>query len=124
MDQIDQLRMRGGTPIGQRISPTPTTAAPLRQSPPPQEEGMATMTIADKEEASTLVESTSHDIIADDDDQVALLRLADYRSAIVDYEKELANPSLSQAKRYALKRSLAMEHSKLIREERRLGLRK
>jgi hypothetical protein len=33
---------------------------------------------------------------------------------------QLENPALSQAKRYALKKNLAMERSKLIREERKL----
>jgi hypothetical protein len=45
-------------------------------------------------------------------------------SNIQDFESQLENLSLSQAKHYALKKSLAMERFKLIREERRLGLRK
>eukprot|EP00934_Nitzschia_sp_Nitz4_P004570 Nitzschia sp. Nitz4//scaffold34_size148208//51551//53857//NITZ4_002974-RA/size148208-processed-gene-0.39-mRNA-1//-1//CDS//3329548777//4560//frame0 len=43
---------------------------------------------------------------------------------ITKLEAELESLSISQAKRYALKKSLAMERSKLIREERKLGLRK
>jgi hypothetical protein len=50
--------------------------------------------------------------------------IPDLTSKIQDFESKLENRSLSQAKRYALKKSLAMERSKLIREERRLGLRK
>jgi len=46
------------------------------------------------------------------------------RTSILDLENQLEKVSLSQAKRYAMKKSLAMERSKLIREERRLGLRK
>lgn len=41
---------------------------------------------------------------------------------VAKLETQLENLSLSQAKRYALKKSLAMERSKLIREERRLGI--
>jgi hypothetical protein len=44
--------------------------------------------------------------------------------SIREKEIQLEKESISQAKKYALKKSLAMERSKLIREERRLGLRK
>jgi hypothetical protein len=50
--------------------------------------------------------------------------IAEFKSKIQLLEGQLDSPSLSQAKRYALKKSLAMERSKVIREERRLGLRK
>jgi hypothetical protein len=43
---------------------------------------------------------------------------------IAQLESQLEYLSLSQAKRYALKKSLAMERSKLIRENRRLQWRK
>jgi Leucine-rich repeat (LRR) protein len=44
--------------------------------------------------------------------------------SIREIEIQLEKESISQAKKYALKKALAMERSKLIREERRLGLRK
>ena len=50
--------------------------------------------------------------------------IEEFKAKIRLLEVELDNPSLSSAKRYALKKSVAMERSKLIREERRLGLRK
>ncbi len=50
--------------------------------------------------------------------------LSSLRIKISEFENELERPSLSEAKRYAVKKSLAMERSKLIREERKLGLRK
>jgi Leucine-rich repeat (LRR) protein len=54
----------------------------------------------------------------------SLLILTELKSKIQEFEGQLENPSLSQAKRYAVKKSLAMERSKLIREERKLGIRK
>jgi hypothetical protein len=118
------------------IHPTPATTDQHEEAPSTIDENeLATMaSMADKDDSSTRREPTSSSggsssmnglaATANDDDQGARLRLAEYRSTIAEYEKELESPSLSQAKRYALKRSLAMEHSKLIREERRLGLRK
>jgi hypothetical protein len=50
--------------------------------------------------------------------------LVNLKQSVHDLEVELESLSLSQAKRYALKKKLAMERSKLIREERRLGLQK
>jgi hypothetical protein len=47
--------------------------------------------------------------------------LDELKESIMKLSIELeTNLSLSQAKRYALKKELAMERSKLIREERRL----
>lgn len=43
-----------------------------------------------------------------------------FQRNILDLSQQLENLSLSQARRYALKRSLAMERSKLTREERKL----
>lgn len=50
--------------------------------------------------------------------------LIELQTIIQKLQEEVDDPSLSQAKRYAVKKSLAMERSKLIREERKLGLRK
>jgi len=44
------------------------------------------------------------------------------RSKIDEFSRQLNNAHLSEAKKYALKKSLAMEKAKLIREERRLKL--
>eukprot|EP00536_Pseudo-nitzschia_multiseries_P011357 jgi/Psemu1/259787/estExt_Genewise1Plus.C_3820022 len=58
----------------------------------------------------------------DEDDTTKVLR--ELQASVDRLKAEVENLSLSQAKKYALKKSLAMERSKLIREERRLGLRK
>jgi Leucine-rich repeat (LRR) protein len=58
---------------------------------------------------------------ADIDDNKVLDEL---KHKVEELKIQLENLSLTQAKKYALKKSLAMERSKLIREERRLGLRK
>ena len=58
---------------------------------------------------------------ADIDDNKVLDEL---KQKVEELKIQLENLSLTQAKKYALKKSLAMERSKLIREERRLGLRK
>jgi Leucine-rich repeat (LRR) protein len=50
--------------------------------------------------------------------------LKELQESVETLKAELDNLSLTQAKKYALKKALAMERSKLIREERRLGLRK
>uniref|UniRef100_A0A7S4AP71 Uncharacterized protein n=1 Tax=Pseudo-nitzschia australis TaxID=44445 RepID=A0A7S4AP71_9STRA len=50
--------------------------------------------------------------------------LKELQESVEKLKAELENLSLTQAKKYAVKKSLAMERSKLIREERRLGLRK
>ena len=64
--------------------------------------------------------------IVEQDDEEARIEdmLSGFRQAIAAYENQLESASLSQAKRYAVKKSLAMERSKLIREERTLGIRK
>jgi Leucine-rich repeat (LRR) protein len=46
------------------------------------------------------------------------------QQSVEKLKADLDNLSLTQAKKYAIKKALAMERSKLIREERRLGLRK
>jgi Leucine-rich repeat (LRR) protein len=61
------------------------------------------------------------DADADIDDNKVL---DDLKQKVEELKLQLENLSLTQAKKYALKKSLAMERSKLIREERRLGLRK
>ena len=58
---------------------------------------------------------------ADIDDNKVLDEL---KQKVEELKIQMENLSLTQAKKYALKKSLAMERSKLIREERRLGLRK
>jgi hypothetical protein len=61
------------------------------------------------------------DADADLDDNKVLDEL---KQKVEELKIQMENLSLTQAKKYALKKSLAMERSKLIREERRLGLRK
>lgn len=57
--------------------------------------------------------------------QASLSAIAHYQEKIQCIQRELdTNFSLTQAKRYALKKQMAMERSKLIREERKVGLRK
>jgi hypothetical protein len=48
--------------------------------------------------------------------------IPELKSKIHDLEHQLENLSFSKTKRYKLKMSLAMDRSKLLREERRLGL--
>ena len=50
--------------------------------------------------------------------------LKELQQSVEKLKTEVDNLSLTQAKKYAVKKALAMERSKLIREERRLGLRK
>jgi len=50
--------------------------------------------------------------------------LNELQQSVEKLNVDLDNLSLTQAKKYAVKKALAMERSKLIREERRLGLRK
>ena len=50
--------------------------------------------------------------------------LKELQQSVEKLKSDLENLSLTQAKKYAVKKALAMERSKLIREERRLGLRK
>jgi len=50
--------------------------------------------------------------------------LDELRQSVEELKVRLEDLSLTQAKKYAVKKALAMERSKLIREERRLGLRK
>lgn len=50
--------------------------------------------------------------------------LKELQESVEKIKIELADRNLTQAKKYAVKKALAMERSKLIREERRLGLRK
>lgn len=53
-----------------------------------------------------------------------LLKIEEFKNNIQSLSTALDKVSISNAKRIALKKTLAMERSKLIREERRLGLRK
>lgn len=56
--------------------------------------------------------------------QASLQLIEECKERIDTVQKELdSNFSLSQAKRYALKKELAMEWSRMIKEERKLGLR-
>mmetsp|Transcript_6581 Transcript_6581/g.7640 ORF Transcript_6581/g.7640 Transcript_6581/m.7640 type:complete len:889 (-) Transcript_6581:449-3115(-) len=58
--------------------------------------------------------------VNDNDNKV----MDEFKTKIAELKAQLENLSLTQAKKYALKKSLAMERSKLIREERRLLLQK
>lgn len=71
-----------------------------------------------------LDEKTSTISLQDEEAAKVEAVLSGFRSKIDEFESQLEDLSLSQAKRYAVKKSLAMERSKLIREERKLGLRK
>jgi Leucine-rich repeat (LRR) protein len=67
----------------------------------------------------------SEDSADDPERQAALSLIAEYQEKIHTMQKEMdTNFSLSQAKRYAMKKQIALERSKMIREERKLGLRK
>ena len=80
----------------------------------------------DKKEISTLEVDKPDQIVVSDEkkEEMESSLIEEFKAKIRLLEVELDNPSLSSAKRYALKKSVAMERSKLIREERRLGLRK
>jgi hypothetical protein len=56
----------------------------------------------------------------DDGKDKSLLLLEELRISVDALALQLENPALSQAKRYALKKNVAMERSKMIREERKL----
>ncbi|CAJ1951968.1 unnamed protein product [Cylindrotheca closterium] len=62
----------------------------------------------------------------DSSERLASLKLiAECKERIDDVQQEIdTNFALSQAKRYALKKKIAMERSQMIKEERKLGLRK
>eukprot|EP00980_Cylindrotheca_fusiformis_P001655 scaffold374_cov124-Cylindrotheca_fusiformis.AAC.14 len=67
----------------------------------------------------------TNDEVDDKERQASLSLIAEYKEKIQSMQKEFdTNFSLSQAKRYALKKQIAMERSKMIREERKIGLRK
>jgi Leucine-rich repeat (LRR) protein len=116
IDQMDHLQHGGGTLDRSKILVTPSKRLSLAQQDATIL-GIATIAITDGQEgpapASEVVPEASGGEAS----------LVECRSKIAEYETELDNASLSEAKRYALKRSLAMERSMLIREERRLGLR-
>ncbi len=68
-----------------------------------------------EDDSTTLSDST------EENDHTLLKQL---QESVEKFKIELADRNLTQAKKYAVKKALAMERSKLIREERRLGLRK
>ena len=59
------------------------------------------------------------------DEPNSLKLIEEYKGTIGAIQREIdTNFSLSQAKRYALKKEMAMVRSRMIKEERKLGLRK
>jgi Leucine-rich repeat (LRR) protein len=73
------------------------------------------------QDLTSVEESPSNDPERD----VSLALIEQHETKMQALQNELdKNYSLSQAKRYAVKKSLQMERSKMIREERKLGLRK
>mmetsp|Transcript_38359 Transcript_38359/g.92789 ORF Transcript_38359/g.92789 Transcript_38359/m.92789 type:complete len:226 (+) Transcript_38359:1100-1777(+) len=70
-------------------------------------------------------QQTSKELIDSSERQASLKMIAECKVRIDAVQKEIdTNFSLSQAKRYALKKEMAMERSRMIKEERKLGLRK
>jgi len=114
MEEMDRIRDGGTIPNRERIPESPAKQA----LPPTSHPENGTTTKDDVNVNNTEVGSSSSRLTPEEE------VLESYRSKIAEYERELESTSLSQAKRYAVKRSLAMVNSKLIREERRLGLRK
>jgi Leucine-rich repeat (LRR) protein len=120
--QIDQLRSGGGKSNRCNVSVLTPVNLPVVPAPPACYEPEATrqdVELNNNVGTITITESSAPAMEKSDEGI-----LAEFRSKIAECETELNSPSLSEAKRYALKRTMAMEHSKLIREERRLGLRK
>jgi Leucine-rich repeat (LRR) protein len=55
-----------------------------------------------------------------DTDELLMQRISDLQNSIVELSSKLENLSISQVQRTALKKELAMQRSKLLREERKL----
>lgn len=77
---------------------------------------------ADKGMPKVSVESNSSCRNEESEDDHKLLK--ELQASVDKLKLEYEEQSLTNAKKYAVKKALAMERSKLIREERRLGLRK
>lgn len=67
----------------------------------------------------------SEQLVDSPEQQASLKLIAECKARIDAVQKEMdTNFSLSQAKRYALKKEMAMDRSRMMKEERKLGLRK
>jgi Leucine-rich repeat (LRR) protein len=108
--QMEELSLKGTKELN---------CAPVNSSPETVEAPMNDNKVNVEEETSSTPSSAE-----DEETAKAKAILSDLNDKIAEFQSQLENPSLSQAKRHAVKKSLAMERSKLIREERKLGLRK
>ena len=77
-----------------------------------------------EEETSTQEKNDAPTTLSESTEESDHTLLEELQESIEKFKIELADRNLTQAKKYAMKKALAMERSKLIREERRLGLRK
>lgn len=123
LEQMDRLSQGHGKPDSAAIPRTPA-----RKKPAPQRL-IQTKNVSMEEDipkSSNVVAEpsrpTSSAPIHDEEEVVSIL-LQECQSKIAQLQLELESPSLSQAKHFAVKKALTLERSKLIREERRLGLR-
>jgi len=76
--------------------------------------------VGDSKSASTSLERHVEKTIDKEEEMPASDIISDLQQNIVQLSAELDNMSISQAKRFALKKQLAMERSKLLREGRKL----
>ena len=94
-----------------------TALAAVYDAPMNKDRQLATAMMNQKREESLPSSSNEDDEAANFKTNISV-----FRRNIAGFENQLENPSLSAAKRYAVKKTLAMERSKLIREERKLGV--
>ena len=80
----------------------------------------------DDSERSNTTSTTAKAQAANEDleKEASLSVIAELQGKIEELKLQLDSNSLSQAKKYAVKKALAMEKAKQIREERKIGLRK
>jgi Leucine-rich repeat (LRR) protein len=112
------------------VVPTPASDARGHQetsSPPmaigkPKPAAPSNINISNNNSSNPIKDGSKGDGGNDEEEDHKLLK--ELQQSVEKLKADLDNLSLTQAKKYAVKKALAMERSKLIREERRLGLRK